>query len=125
MDRNRFLDADDIVFVTNATSRRADGGHSGPDVNTIRLIGLGAPFLVGGGRTGHTAGQTNLFAGPPADKSDDTLGKVLQAELGGVVVEGSCMGVDSHRRAVAIDYSGKSGAPGLFINAQPSHRGKN
>jgi hypothetical protein len=24
MDRNRFLDADDIVFVTNATSRRAD-----------------------------------------------------------------------------------------------------
>lgn len=124
MDRNRFMDADDIVFVTNATSRRADGGHSGPDVNTIRLIGLGAPFLVGGGRTGHTAGQTNLFAGPPADKSDDTLGKVLQAELGRVVVEGSCMGVDSHRRAVAIDYSGQSGAPGLFVNGETSRNGR-
>jgi hypothetical protein len=93
-------------------------------VNTIRLIGLGAPFLVGGGRTGHTAGQTNLFARPPADKSDDTLGKVLQAELGRVVVEESCMGVDSHRRAVAIDYSGQSGAPGLFVNGETSRNGR-
>jgi hypothetical protein len=80
--------------------------------------------LVGGGRTGHTAGQTNLFAGPPADKSDDNLGKVLQAELGRVVVEGSCMGVDSHRRAVAIDYSGMSGAPGFFVNGETSRNGR-
>jgi hypothetical protein len=124
MDRNRFLDGDDIVFATNATSRRADGGHSGPDVNTIRLIGLGAPFLVGGGRTGHTAGQTNLFPGPPADKGDDTLGKILQAEEGRLLVEGSCMGVDSHRRAVAIDYSGMSGAPGFFVNGETSRNGR-
>lgn len=127
--RNAFTGPDDIVALVNATSRKADGGHNGPDVNTIRLIGLGAPFIVGGGRTGNTAGQSNLFPGAPPAKGENALGKLLKFEggtdgSGRAELEGSCMGVKDHRRSFAADYSGKAGVPGLFANGEKSLNGR-
>jgi hypothetical protein len=127
--RKSYKDEQDIVTLVNATSRRASGGHSGPDVNTLRLIGLGAPFIVGGGRTGDTAGQSNLFAGPPPKNDNGQLGKLVEVTLdsdgsGTAFVQGSCLGVLDHRRSVAVDYSEASGSPALICNGETSENGR-
>ncbi len=61
--RNRFRDENDIVVTYNAKATRIQG-HAGADINTFRIIGTGVPWVIGAGRTGLTAGQTNLFPGP-------------------------------------------------------------
>lgn len=126
--RNAFRDEHDIVLTANATARKAVGGHSGPDTNTIRLIGLGALFITGGGRTGDTAGQTNLFAGPPPDTAPGGFGRLLEAvDRGGgsgwAWLSGSCLGVAEHRRGVAIDVGADSGAAAALVNADSSRDG--
>ncbi len=128
--RERYKDEGDIVALVNATQRRADGGHAGPDVNTFRILGRGGFFVTGGGRTGDTAGQTNLFAGEPAKSGTSALGQLVEVafdEAGGggrAVVRGSSMGVQDHVRRFAADYSGKAGAPALFLNSDTSIDGK-
>lgn len=128
--RNRWRDAQDVVALVNASGRRADGGHSGPDVNTFRILGLGGYFVTGAGRTGHTAGQTNLFADlePPARGTND-LGKLLSVEFnetggGQAVLRGSSMGVEDHVRIFQADYSGGTGFPAVFLNAESSLNGR-
>jgi hypothetical protein len=130
--RNRFADADDVVAVINAHSRQPDGCHGGPDTNTIRLLGLGGVWITGGGRTGNTAGQTNLFAGPPPGNtkgSTQKLGKLESVEFrpdggGTAVATGSCMGVADHRRAFGADFSAKSGAAAVLVSAETSGNGR-
>ena len=127
--RNAYRDENDIVALLNAHSRQPSGCHGGADTNTIRLIGLGGCWIVGSGRTGNTAGQTNLFAGSPPSKAPGGLGKLeactFDASGGGVAVaSGSCMGTQDHRRAFGVDYSGASGAPAVLVSAETSGNGK-
>lgn len=127
--RNAFRDEDDVVAVVNAHSRQPGGCHGGPDTNTIRIQGLGGFFVTGGGRTGNTAGQTNLFPGAPPSKAPGGLGKLESFEhtddgSGACVSTGSCMGTAGHRRVFAADYSGLAGAPAVFVNAETSENGR-
>ena len=128
--RNRWQDEEDIVALVNATARRAQGGHTGADVNTFRLQGLGGFFVTGAGRTNQTAGQTNLFpAGGPPKQRDRNLGKLREGSFdaqggGHAVVTGSCMGVRNHQRTFQVDYSGRSGTPALFLNHETSENGR-
>lgn len=131
--RNRFKDDKDVVVVANAHSRQPAGCHGGPDTNTFRVIGLGGCFVVGGGRTGDQNGQTNLFPGSPQAKpakgTGSGLGKLEAVrfdKLGGgdAVLTGSCMGTADHRRAFGVDYSEKSGAAAVIVDAETSGNGK-
>ncbi|GEM_PF-1121004 len=127
--RNRWKDEEDIVALVNATSRRTRGGHSGPDVNTFRILGLGGFFISGGGRTGRTAGQSNLFADlEPPERGDGKLGKLHEGEFdeqggGRALLSGSILGVQNQRRHFEVDYSGKAGVPALFLNSEVSDNG--
>ena len=127
--RNAFRDENDIVAVVNAHSRQPRGCHGGPDTNTFRIQGLGGFFVTGGGRTGNTAGQTNLFPGSPPRRGDRGLGRLEKLEKaengsGVCVTTGSCMGTQGHRRVFAVDYSGRAGAPAVFVNSETSSNGK-
>jgi len=104
--RNRFKDENDIVSLYTATSKRVKG-HQGPDTNTFRLIGLGVPWIVGAGRTGEIAGQTNLFPAldeTPEKGNTDSLGylheyEFFQAGEGGYAIgSGSSTQVNGHCR---------------------------
>jgi len=128
--RKSFQNSEDILFVYTATETRVRG-HSGPDTNTFRLLGLGAPWIIGGGRTGQTAGQTNLF---PAKAETPFKGTGKEGKMhfhhfdgnGGGYAQGSgsCMKVDGHLRFVAVDYSAETGAAGAFIVADSSQNGR-
>jgi len=127
--RDAFADENDIVAVVNAAERRPKGAHAGPDTNTIRLLGLGGAFIVGGGRTSNPAGQTNLFAGEPPERHDGKEGRLVNADLaedgsGVAVVEGSCLGVLDHRRTFIADFGETSGAAAMFVNAETSRNGR-
>ena len=128
--RNRFQDENDIVATYTATAKRVRG-HQGPDTNTFRLIGLGVPWIVGGGRTGEIAGQTNLFPSHSETdkKGDGQLGKLLDYQYGEngsgfAFGEGSCMGVEGHRRYFIADYSPETNANAVVIVSDSSQNGK-
>jgi len=126
--RNKFQDENDIAFLVNGHSRQPQGCHGGPDVNSIRLLGLGSAWIVGSGRTGDANGQSNLFPGAPAKKPAGGLGHLtkadFQADGGGVAITtGSCMGTLNHKRVSAVDYSGKTGAAAVFVTAETSDNG--
>lgn len=126
--RNRFKDENDIVAVLNARMRHPRGCHGGADINTFRLSGLGATFATGSGRTGNPGGQTTLFPGdtPSSSRSLRRMHAVEYAKngSGAVLIEGSCTGVDSHRRLFAVDYSGTAGAPAVFVNIETARNAR-
>ena len=128
--RNRFQDENDIVATFNTSATRVDG-HWGPDVNTFRITGLGAPLVVGAGRTSLMAGQTNLFPGPvsPKEKGNRSAGEFSSFEAyaegnGYACGKGSSTGVVDHKRCFIVDYSSKSGAEAVFVIADSSKNGR-
>lgn len=128
--RNRFKDEGDIVATYTATAKRVRG-HQGPDTNTFRLIGLGVPWIVGGGRTGEIAGQTNLFPAhsETEKKGNRQLGKLLDYQYhddgsGFAFGEGSCMGVEDHKRYFMADYSGEAEVEAIIIVSDSSQNGR-
>ncbi|WP_114748231.1 hypothetical protein [Pleomorphovibrio marinus] len=129
--RNGFNGKNDIVTLINASQKRV-AGHKGPDVNTFRVIGMGVPFIIGGGRTNLIAGQSNLFPGKvsPDQKGDlNEAGELLEFEINPegtstALVKGSSTGVDNHIRKWMVDYSDKSGAEAVIVISDHSNNGK-
>ena len=131
--RDRFKDHEDILFTYSATPKRVRA-HNGPDTNTLRLIGLGYPWIIGAGRTGQTAGQTNLFPSPgeTLEQGDSRLlGTFIGYNFAGdgsgsgwAMGSGSCVGVSGHERFVRADYSPDTGAAGVFVVADRSENGQ-
>jgi hypothetical protein len=128
--RNQFRDQDDIVACFNTSSKRFPG-HAGPDNLTFRMAGLGNLWVVGAGRTGQVAGQTNLF---PDGNWEEQKEKGVESELlefqfeqdgsGSAIGLGSCMGVRHHKRKFEADYSGQEGAKAVFIVTDSSENGR-
>ena len=128
--RNTFQDENDIVAAYSATAKRIKG-HQGPDTNAPRLIGLGVPWIIGGGRTAEVAGQSNLF---PAEaetpqRGDRGLGELRdygfdQAGGGFALGSGSCVGVQDHRRFFQVSYQKETGAKAAVIIADSSANGQ-
>ncbi len=124
--RNQFKNENDIVSLYTATSTRVKG-HQGPDNNTFRLIGLGVPWIVGGGRTGEIAGQSNLFPAledTPEKGNTDSLGTLHQYHFfengaGGYALgSGSSTFVDEHKRFYYTSYAGDSTAAVIIVKDQ-------
>ncbi|MEM8969116.1 MAG: hypothetical protein AAGE93_22050 [Bacteroidota bacterium] len=128
--RNHFEDENDIVATYHAKANRVRG-HQGPDTNTIRLVGLGAPWVIGAGRTGLTAGQSNLFPSveETAEKDDKGLGKLHEYGFfndgtGGYVVgSGSAVGTREHRRRFYVDFDHPL-TKGVFVVQDSSTNGR-
>jgi hypothetical protein len=127
--RNRFADESDIVFTLSATSRRVRG-HQGPDTHTWRLLGLGVPWVIGGGRTNATHLQTNLYPSPAQTPltSKQELGELLAHEFtptGGYTISaGSCLGVENHQRKAAVSYHPDHQAEAVFLMQERSDNGR-
>ncbi len=128
--RNTFQDKNDIVAAYSATAKRVKG-HQGPDTNTPRLLGLGVPWIIGGGRTGEVAGQSNLFPAQEATpvKGDRSLGQLLDYRMdpgggGAAIGVGSCVGVLQHRRSFQVSFDAAAGAKATLIIADSSINGK-
>ncbi len=129
--RNTFKDKNDIVAVINASQERV-AGHKGPDVNTFRIIGMGVPLIIGGGRTNLIAGQSNLFPEKvsPEQKGDlqeagEMLADAYTPDGSGIaIVKGSSTGVEDHLRKWISNYSAESGAEAVFVVRDQSANGK-
>jgi len=127
--RNRFRDENDIVSTYNAKQTRVRG-HAGPDANTFRLVGLGVPWVIGGGRTGYTAGQTNLFPSEEETYEKDSKGQgTLHAyEFAGnhsyALGSGSPVGTEDHQRIMYTSYDEKSQAAAVVVVRDRSANGK-
>ncbi|NET39491.1 MAG: hypothetical protein F6K19_47265 [Cyanothece sp. SIO1E1] len=128
--RNTFQDENDIVAAYSATGKRIKG-HQGPDTNAPRLLGLGVPWIIGGGRTAEVAGQSNLF--PAKDntprKGDRGLGTLLNygfdQDGGGFALgRGSCLGVEDHVRFFQVSFIEETEAKATIIIADSSTNGQ-
>lgn len=132
--RNRFQDSKDIVAQIVAKLRPTSGGHEGRDALGFRIMGLGVPWAVGSGRTTDMRGQTTIFPGdpeklpePPSGLVSSVVDSLLRESGDGYVVmamELSDTGVKSQTRQFVADYSGRSGAPALFVVADRSENGR-
>ncbi|SEJ46643.1 hypothetical protein SAMN05192553_104106 [Cyclobacterium xiamenense] len=128
--RNRFADDTDVVAVFNTSSKRI-AGHKGPDVNTFRIIGGGVPLVIGAGRTGKIAGQTNVFPHVPDgnETGQPDPGSLLDFGFDGsgsgfAIGEGSSTGVMEHRRTFTVRYDEASGAEAVFLIEDHTENGR-
>lgn len=130
--RNRFQDENDIVATFTTTSKRVRAHQSGDNL-TFRILGLDNIWVIGAGRTGQYAGQTNLFPFDTISKKGNyisgSLGKLLDYKFlpdgsGFAKGTGSCMGVEDHFRHFQAEYSKKSGAEAVFVINDKSKNGK-
>jgi hypothetical protein len=136
--RNRYQDERDIVAQLSAKGYRAGHGHSGPDMNGFRLIGLGTVWATGAGRTGDPCGQSTVFPADPNALSrgatNGNRGVLVDADFGpdgsGYAITSSVnpkagtatssTGVYAHVRRLVVDYSGSGGVGALFVIADSS-----
>jgi hypothetical protein len=129
--RNRFQDENDIVSTYNAKATRIRG-HAGPDANTFRLIGEGVPWIIGGGRTGLTAGQSNLFPAIEATAERDSKGLgtlhdyqfMEDASDAYAIGSGSSVGTQNHQRIHYTSFSDETGASAVVVVKEQSANGK-
>ncbi len=127
--RNQFQDSSDIVFTLSATRTRVRG-HQGPDTHSWRLLGLGVPWVIGGGRTGATYLQSNLYpdsADTPIksrQETGDLLAFGFQPKGGFTHSTGSCLGVKNHSRKTYISYDPQIGCKAAILMEESSANGK-
>lgn len=129
--RNRFQDKNDIVSTYNAKATRIKG-HAGPDANTFRLIGLGVPWIIGGGRTALTAGQSNLFPAPEetAEKDSKGLGTLHDFRFyedspdAYALGSGSSVGTENHQRLHYTSFSKQTQAAAVVVVGDNSANGQ-
>ncbi len=128
--RNKFQDHRDIIFALSATARRVRG-HKGPDTNTFRLIGLGVPWIVGGGRTSETAGQSNFFPSEEETilKGVHELGNMIKYRFGRdkqveAITQGNGLGTQNHKRYTWASMDTSLGAQCVIIMADSSSNGR-
>lgn len=119
----------DIVTQTTVNLRPSNGGHSGPDALSLRVIGLGVPWLIGSGRIWSVPAQSSLMPYDPTTMGTGTLGvtpfgnEVIDSFLRRTAGDGyviarqdtSDTGCANHTRRLVVDYSGVCGAPALIL----------
>lgn len=129
--RNRFRDENDIVALTYAAQVKGQG-HKSFDSNTLRIIGLGTPWVIGAGRTDQTAGQSNLFPyfEEVPNKSVNRAAQLIKYQVnpengsGFSLTKGSCMDVENHQRLFVADYdTSQIAAQAAFIVKDKSDNG--
>ena len=145
--RNRYQDNDDLIAQLYAKFQ-GNKGHSGPDALSFRIVGLDAPFAVGGGRYGpdiHAAdtgkkqdaylrSMNTLYPVDPENEltisgqSGALVGAPQRFPDGGgtVVLNIPVNNVNTrdHTRRFLADYSEWSGADGVYVISDTSEDGQ-
>lgn len=127
--RDRYQDANDLVTQFNAKQLRPSNTHAGADLNGFRIFGLGSAWATGSGRTGRMGGQSTVFKSDPGSASgDSSTGQLLSYFYNGdgsgyADIAGSSTGVSGHVRRLITDYSGASGARGVWVIADRTEDG--
>lgn len=134
--RNEYQDSDDILVQLKARLRTATGAHDGPDGLGFRIIGLGDPFAVGGGRN-LDLGELNQATVYPSNPNNDVSRNtntgalagtpLLRPDGGGHVIASMAtnnVGTSSHKRWLVTDYdSASTGADAVIIVADTTSNG--
>lgn len=131
--RNGYSNENDFVLQTHGNLRQNLGGHAGADGLGLRVYGLGVPWTVGSGRTSDPRGQTTLFNDDPNDVTSSATAVVpslvdrfVRANGDGYTImnmDTTEVGVGNQTRRIVTDFSGASGAPGLFVISDTSQDG--
>jgi hypothetical protein len=134
--RNAYQDNHDMLIQFKAKLRTTSQGHDGPDGLGFRVIGLGDPFVIGGGRNG-TEGKKNQSTVYP---SLPGAGTVNNREIGTLVgsplikprgdghaiasMALSSVGTSAHKRWFVTDFDkAATGADATIIVADTSSNG--
>lgn len=144
--RNRYQDGDDMLAQIYAKFR-GNAGHSGPDALSFRIVGLEAPFAVGGGRYGpdiyaedtgakqdaYLRSMNTLYPVDPDYELDinGNSGRLvgvpqLFPDGGGSVtleIAANNVGTSDHTRRFLADYSPASGAEAVYVISDTSEDG--
>lgn len=144
--RNRYEDENDLIAMLYGKFR-GNKGHNGPDALSFRIIGLGHPFAVGGGRYGPKINAADTGRRQDAYlRSMNTLYPVdpeneltISGESGRLVdvpqrfpdgggrvslhIERNNVDTVGHTRRFLADYSDQSGAAAAFVVSDTSENG--
>lgn len=108
--RDRYQDANDVVFMTTARQRGVfRQTHHGAEIGSLRLFGEGTLFLTGGGRTSALGGQSIVLNSENLDGSDNrSAGRLEQVYLlengsASLTIHGSPAGLEEARRSILLD----------------------
>jgi hypothetical protein len=134
--RDGYADENDILIQFKARLRTTSQTHDGPDGLGFRIIGLGNPFAVGGGRDldfGELNQATVYPSNPDMDVARNTnTGSLVGTPLikpdgGGHVIAAmgqNNVGTDNHKRWFVTDFaSADTGADAVVIVADTSNNG--
>lgn len=135
--RNTYNNADDHVAQFRAKLRNSSSAHDGPDGLGFRIIGNGQPWAIGGGRDapGIRRCQNGLYTSDPATTTA-TGNRNLSTIVGtpASFTDGSghiiasmataSMGVTSHKRWFAANYSAATGADAVYVIGDESTNGQ-
>lgn len=144
--RNRYEDENDLIAMVYGKFR-GNKGHNGPDALSFRIIGLGHPLAVGGGRYGpkinaadtgrrqdaYLRSMNTLY---PVDPENELTisgesGRLVDApqrfpDGGGSVslhIERNNVDTLGHTRRFLADYSDQSGAAATYVISDTSENG--
>jgi hypothetical protein len=134
--RNAYQNRDDILVQFKARLKAPTQSHDGPDGLGFRIIGLGAPFAIGGGRD-LVAGELNQATVYPSNPDVDVTrnsntGSLIGTPLikpdgGGHTIASMAtnnVGTTNHKRWFVTDYdSVHTGAEAVIIVADSSSNG--
>jgi hypothetical protein len=134
--RNVYEDSHDILIQFKARLRTTSQGHDGPDGLGFRVIGLGDPLVIGGGRNGSLGKQNQPTVYPslpgPGTVNNRELGTLTGSPLvkpdgGGHAIASmplSSVGTVNHKRWFVVDYDkAATGADATIIVADSSTNG--
>ncbi|MFW6061768.1 MAG: hypothetical protein ACOC93_03065, partial [Planctomycetota bacterium] len=135
MYRNRYRDEEDLAAWHRTKDVHPSGSHGGPDVNSLRIIGLNTQWVSGAGRyytNLDPRGETTVFPGDPRNWTEMSVGEegtlvdweTFADGSGWSVGTGSSVGTVGHTRRFVADYSGISGADALFVIGDMSENGQ-
>ena len=134
--RDGYEDADDILVQFKAKLRNLTQSHDGPDGLGFRIIALGAPFVIGGGRDS-ALGERNQATVYPSHPNSDvaTNGNtgtlagtpLLKPDGGGHVIASmgtNNVGTTAHKRWFVTDFEASvTGAAATVVVADTTSNG--
>ncbi len=134
--RDAYAGANDILVQFKAKLRNTTQSHDGPDGLGFRLIGLGNPFVVGGGRNapGRDLNQATVYPVNPdgtvtTNRNTGTIvgTPLIKPDGGGHVIASmatSNVGTTSHKRWLVTDFDvSNTGAAAVVVVADTTANG--
>jgi len=135
--RNAYENADDILVQFKGRLRTMGGGHDGEDGLGFRIIGMGAPWAIGGGRDqpGRRENQATVYPTDPNGFISTSSGQgtlvgppLIKPDGGGHVIARmnlNNVGTTNHQRWFVTDFEQPAtGAVAVIVVADTADNGR-